>query len=137
MHSSPVAANECILSVIGMKPHLLNRASDIPGESNQFNYCVATQDESLRDKLRAIPGVPLIYINKSVTILEPPSPATLNKVNEKEIQKMMPREFEKSVLKPKEEEKETSGVIRPKKRKAKGPNPLSCRKKKSKVDPAT
>ena len=52
------------------------------GETNQFNYAVATQDQELRAYLRSIPGVPLIYINKSVMILEPISIATLKKVDE-------------------------------------------------------
>lgn len=47
------------------------------GSRNKNRYIVATQDQSLREKLRLVPGVPLVYINRSVMILEPPSPATL------------------------------------------------------------
>jgi len=47
------------------------------GDNNQFKYCVATQDKSLRTKLGKIPGVPLIYIKNNVVILEPPSFATV------------------------------------------------------------
>jgi U3 small nucleolar RNA-associated protein 23 len=62
-HSPAVSASECI--------------KEIMGKENKFHYCVATQDQELRSHLRSIPGVPLMYINKSVTILEPPSKATL------------------------------------------------------------
>lgn len=54
------------------------------GTRNKNRYIVATQDVKLREKLRAIPGVPLIYINRSVMILEPPSPATLMMKEERE-----------------------------------------------------
>jgi U3 small nucleolar RNA-associated protein 23 len=46
------------------------------GEKNEFNYCVASQDYALREKLRLIPGVPLIYEKRSVLIVEPVSAAT-------------------------------------------------------------
>jgi U3 small nucleolar RNA-associated protein 23 len=61
-HSPAVTAKECITELLG--------------NENKFRYCVATQDQDLRIHLRKIPGVPLIYINKSVTILEPVSKAT-------------------------------------------------------------
>jgi U3 small nucleolar RNA-associated protein 23 len=67
-HSPAVSAAECIKEVIG--------------ETNQHNYCVATQDLDLRIQLRCIPGVPLMYINKSVMIMEPVSKATLKKVED-------------------------------------------------------
>jgi U3 small nucleolar RNA-associated protein 23 len=39
---------------------------------------VATQSHPLRVGLRAIPGVPIVHVNRSVMILEPASDATLN-----------------------------------------------------------
>ncbi len=48
------------------------------GVRNKHRYIVATQDRGLRNTLRDIPGVPLVYINRSVMILEPPSRATLD-----------------------------------------------------------
>lgn len=67
-HSPAVTAAECIKEVIG--------------ETNANNYCIASQDAELRDTLRAIPGIPLLYINKSVLLLEPASEATTKKVLE-------------------------------------------------------
>lgn len=55
---------------------------------NKNRYIVATQDGALRERLRRVPGVPLIYINRSVIILEPPSPATLNMKDERERSKV-------------------------------------------------
>ncbi|KAI8823059.1 Fcf1-domain-containing protein [Fimicolochytrium jonesii] len=109
---APVAAAQCIAEIIG--------------ETNKHNYCVATQDLPLRSKLRKIPGTPLIYINKSVVILEPPSLATTEWVKEMEKKKTLPQAFEVSVInKPAEPEPEPPK----RKKKAKGPNPLSVKKK--------
>jgi len=88
---------------------------------------------NLRDYLRRIPGIPLIYINRSVMILEPPSPATTNKVKEIEYNKTVPTTYENTIIKNNTETPEEA----PKTKKRKGPkqpNPLSCKKKK--VNPA-
>jgi U3 small nucleolar RNA-associated protein 23 len=47
------------------------------GETNKHRYAIATQSQPLRAKLRLIPAVPIVHINRSVMILEPPSDATL------------------------------------------------------------
>ena len=47
------------------------------GETNKHRYVLATQSQELRQKLRTIPAVPIVHINRSVMILEPPSDATL------------------------------------------------------------
>lgn len=49
------------------------------GETNKHRYVIATQSQPLRVKLRAIPAVPIVHINRSVMVLEPPSDATLKK----------------------------------------------------------
>ena len=58
-HSDPVGAGECIETLVGA--------------TNRHRYVVATQDISLRKRLRRIPGVPLIYLNRTNLVLEPPS----------------------------------------------------------------
>ncbi|KAJ3326002.1 WD repeat-containing protein 34 [Boothiomyces sp. JEL0866] len=110
-HNPAVTAAECIKEIIG--------------ESNKNNYCVASQDVELRRHFGKIPGIPLVYINKSVIILEPPSKATLERSKELEIQKIQPDLPKKRKL---EEEPEA-----PKKKK-KEPNPLSVKKKKPKAE---
>jgi U3 small nucleolar RNA-associated protein 23 len=47
------------------------------GESNKHRYVVATQSQPLRVSLRAVPGVPIVHVNRAVMILEPASDATL------------------------------------------------------------
>ncbi|KAI5786446.1 Fcf1-domain-containing protein [Peziza echinospora] len=42
-----------------------------PSGENKNCYVVATMDRELRAYLRSIPGVPLVYINRSVMIMEP------------------------------------------------------------------
>ena len=49
----------------------------IPGETNMHRYVIATQSHPLRVILRAIPGVPIVHVNRSVMVLEPASDATL------------------------------------------------------------
>lgn len=39
------------------------------GKTNKHRYVVATQDPEVRAKMRSIPGVPLIYISRSVMIV--------------------------------------------------------------------
>jgi U3 small nucleolar RNA-associated protein 23 len=110
---------------------------------NPHNYCVASQDAELRKELRRVPGVPLIHINRSVVVLEPPSKATKEKIAEREKAKTLPNEKEHQFMQKKKKElkkqenegKEGNGskAENSKKRKRKGPkqpNPLSMKKKK-------
>ncbi|KAF8475944.1 Fcf1-domain-containing protein, partial [Kalaharituber pfeilii] len=47
-----------------------------PTGENKHRYIVATQNREMRAYLRSIPGVPLIYINRSVMIMEPMADAS-------------------------------------------------------------
>lgn len=111
-HSPAISAAECIKEVIGIK--------------NENRFCVASNDKNLRIYLRTIPAVPLLYINKSVMILEPPSQSTLSSMQESEIHKTEPKSFEVSVR-----TSEADEITDTKKRKRrKEPNPLSVKKSK-------
>lgn len=46
--------------------------------TNKHRYCVASQEQEVRQKMRSIAGVPLVYINRSVMIMEPMAAATSN-----------------------------------------------------------
>lgn len=48
------------------------------GKENRHRYLVATQDEELRDALRLVPGVPLLFFQRVLIVLEDPSQATLD-----------------------------------------------------------
>jgi U3 small nucleolar RNA-associated protein 23 len=62
----PLSALECLSSVVDEKDN----------GTNKHNYVVASQDQSVRAFMRQIPGVPLIYIHRSVMIMEPMADAT-------------------------------------------------------------
>ncbi|KAH9946692.1 PIN domain-like protein [Amylocystis lapponica] len=115
-HREPIPGDECLASVVG--------------ETNKHRYVVATQSQELRSQLRAIPAVPIVHINRSVMILEPPSAATLNAKETVEEEALHPSAPEKAGL-----PSATSTEPTPKKKRGpKGPNPLSIKKKKAKAD---
>ncbi|KAK3693865.1 Fcf1-domain-containing protein [Podospora appendiculata] len=93
MDQDPLTERECMMSVVDPKGK---------GE-NKFRYIVATQDEELREKLRSVVPTPLMYVKRSVLILEPMSQSSA-KVRQRE-----------------ERAKFTDGIVRrPKKRKREG-----------------
>jgi U3 small nucleolar RNA-associated protein 23 len=65
---NPLSSLECLSECIDPKA----------SGTNKHRYVVATQDPKIRARMRRIPGVPLIYVNKSVMILEPMAAATEN-----------------------------------------------------------
>ncbi|KAK0628453.1 Fcf1-domain-containing protein [Bombardia bombarda] len=73
MDQDPLSEFECMMSVVDPKGK---------GE-NKFRYIVATQDEELRERLRSVVPTPLMYIRRSVLILEPMAAASA-KVRQKE-----------------------------------------------------
>nr|CCA21595.1 rRNAprocessing protein putative [Albugo laibachii Nc14] len=104
----------------------------IIGECNAGKYIVATQEVELRKQLRQIPGVPLIYLNRSVLVFEDISRATVAIVRQKEQSKLAKLdEAEKQTLEVVDEERsrlEDVSNCQRIKRKPKQPNPLSCKK---------
>jgi U3 small nucleolar RNA-associated protein 23 len=62
----PLTTLECFQSVIDPKE----------SKTNKHRYIVASQDSNVRAHLRRIPGVPLVYINRSVMIMEHMANAT-------------------------------------------------------------
>mmetsp|Transcript_7559 Transcript_7559/g.17154 ORF Transcript_7559/g.17154 Transcript_7559/m.17154 type:complete len:265 (+) Transcript_7559:116-910(+) len=126
------------------------------GGSNRQAYFVATQDDTLADALRAMPYVPLFRLGRAVLLLESPSSASrsytgnveqnklasagglmtaeerqmVNAVNKKDRKKRKEMKDEEQKKLEKRSREETGGGfnVRRKKR-AKGPNPLSCKGK--------
>lgn len=64
-HFKPLSPSECLISM--------------GGKDNVNRYLVATQSLELRIKLRTIVALPIIYLARSVILLEDPSTATTNK----------------------------------------------------------
>lgn len=65
-HPEPLSAEACISSVVDPKD----------SKTNKNRYVVASQELEVRKKMRKVKGVPLVYVNRSVMIMEPMSGAT-------------------------------------------------------------
>ncbi|GAA6063722.1 hypothetical protein JCM10212_001833 [Sporobolomyces blumeae] len=127
------------------------------GDSNKNRYVIATQSSDLRSNLRKVPGTPIVYIARSVVLLESPSDQTMNKKKAMETAKLHAPAAELALLSGKPlpppptsdderaDEKGSGGEHeggegeppakkKKKQRGPKGPNPLSVPKKK-KVPP--
>jgi U3 small nucleolar RNA-associated protein 23 len=138
-HGQNLSPDNCIKSYIGKK--------------NPKKYFVATQDSFLRLQLRKIVGVPLLFFDQNMILIDKPSKVSVEASEKREGLKEAPKQFEKKVLKEKEKEikewqeeeykkskeyKTESEQIKINKlmgrirKKAKGPNPLSCKRKKIK-----
>ena len=127
------------------------------GGDNRLAYLVATQDDALSDSLRGRPYVPLFRLGRAVLLLESPSAASrsytgsreraklasaggLMTTEEREMVSSVRRRDKRKRMEEKAEEQkkaerrtrdEVGGAFNARrKKKAKGPNPLSCKKKK-------
>ena len=136
-YPEPLSTLECMQSVVDPKDQ---------GE-NKHRYVVASQSQEVRRMLRIVRGVPLIYIKRSVMILEPMSDesaatrareekskfraeikATLGK-RKREEKDDNDKEDEKDLGQAKAEEK--AKKKKKKQRGPKGPNPLSMKRRRS------
>lgn len=133
----PLSTLECLTSVVDPKG----------SGSNKHRYVVASNEKEVRAKMRRIPGVPLIYISKSVVLMEPMTSATEEHREREEKSKFKlglkgARKPDAGEKRKREDEDEkddksiaTEAQVAKKKRKGpKQPNPLSMKKKKA--DPA-
>ncbi|KUI67947.1 rRNA-processing protein utp23 [Cytospora mali] len=126
----------------------LDCLGSVVGATNKHRYVVASQDLEVRSRMRGIPGVPLIYINRSVMILEPMAGATNRVVQKGERAKFRAELKEPATAGGKrkrdkdeddsdsEDGEKNDKEEKPKKKKAKGgpkgPNPLAVKKPKKK-----
>lgn len=115
----PISGADCLLSMVG--------------KSNSNHYMIASQDLDLQNKLRQIPGVPLLYLHQKTPVLEHPTEVSIKSAHDANLGL---GEIEKEVI---QQLKTKHGIVepedRPKKKKKKGgPNPLSCKKKKKKMN---
>lgn len=96
-------------------------------------YFIATQDDNLTERIRQLPGVALLYIAFNAINLESPSESSRLKASEHLQTSMEPAAHEQMTLNCLKEStfgKHTELVH--KRKRIKGPNPLSCKKKKVK-----
>lgn len=98
---------------------------------NEDHYMVATQDHDLSDRLRALAGVPLLYLCNAITLEKPSEKSEKKGMEALQAQSQAPERQMEVVkqLKKKENLVEEAPVKR-KRKKPGGPNPLSCKKPK-------
>lgn len=111
-HKEAIPGDDCLLNVVGDK--------------NKHRYVITTQSQSLRVQLRTVPATPIVHVNRSVVILEPPSDVTLQAKARAEEQVLHATVLDKGHT-------PTSTTDHPpmkNKKGPKGPNPLSVKKKK-------
>ena len=65
-YPEPLSTKDCLASVVDPKG----------SKTNKHRYVVASQELEVRKFMRGILGVPLVYINRSVMIMEPMAGAT-------------------------------------------------------------
>ncbi|OBT61856.1 hypothetical protein VE03_08818 [Pseudogymnoascus sp. 23342-1-I1] len=126
-YPEPLSSEACIASVVDAKG----------SGRNKHCYVVASQDVEVRRKMRAVVGVPLVYINRSVMIMEPMADASGTQRDREEKGKFrdgLRRGSGSAGMKRKREDGEEGGAGEGKKKKVygqpKGPNPLSVKKAK-------
>lgn len=114
-------AHDCVLEIL-------------KGTENKHHYMLATQDESLLRKCRKIVGLPTLHIHRNVVILDALSEAMKEDQVSAELLKTLPSMAEKTALKSllplgRDKGPRKTTVRHTRKKKAKGPNPLSVKKK--------
>ncbi|XP_073270074.1 uncharacterized protein [Primulina huaijiensis] len=137
--------------------------TEVIGENNSEHFFVATQDAELRKKFQEIPGVPIVYALRNALFLERPSAVQheFAKTAEEGRSHMTELEYKMLVKKNRADSEEACNTLdvngdnendqdrkkndKPsrivlndkaqfKRKRAKGPNPLSCKKKKTKMN---
>ncbi|XP_067677735.1 rRNA-processing protein UTP23 homolog [Haliotis asinina] len=117
-HKNPVPASHCLKSLIRKR--------------NKQKYMLATQDPDLTEVSRTKPGIPLLYIAHNTVTIETPSEASKEKAANAMADKLGPTEYEHNVLKKLKLDEFGEQEMAKRKKKIKGPNPLSCKSKQHK-----
>jgi U3 small nucleolar RNA-associated protein 23 len=140
-YPEPLSTKECLASVVDPKSN----------KTNKHRYVVASQELEVRKHMRTIMGTPLVYINRSVMIMEPMAGATAENREREERGKFragLKRGTPRGNLKRKREDDDDEGkeqaegrgedraVVKKKKlaKGPKGPNPLAVKKSKKKAE---
>jgi U3 small nucleolar RNA-associated protein 23 len=132
---TPLSTLECLRQVVDPNDN----------KTNKHRYVVASQDAEVRAHMRGVAGVPLIFIKRSVVILEPMAETTgLARMREEKARFRVGLRGTKSSLgkraraeeENEQEESNTTSEVKTKRKKGpKGPNPLSALKPKKRDAP--
>ncbi|KIY01107.1 uncharacterized protein Z520_02659 [Fonsecaea multimorphosa CBS 102226] len=152
-----VSEARCLLDLLAGQPHGNEHAK------NKQHYILATADANekesrakefidVKDRARLIPGVPIVYVKRSVMILEEMSGVSERTVRTQEKEKFgqgliglgASRKRKRGEGEEEDSEGEDDNLLAEEKqgpklrglKRAKGPNPLSVKKKKVKVPPS-
>ena len=136
-YPDPLSTRECLASVVDPKS----------SNTNKHRYVVASQELEVRKHMRGVMGVPLVYINRSVMIMEPMADATAGNREKEERRKFrdgLKSRGSGSLKRNRDDGDEASeehgsaqndALEKSKKRKrVKEPNPLSVKKPKKKQE---
>lgn len=103
---------------------------------NPDHYMVATQDHDLSERLRALVGVPLLYLFNAITLEKPSEKSEKKGMEALQAQSQAPERQLEVIKQLKRKENLLQEAPAPKKRrKPGGPNPLSCKKAKKRPAP--
>lgn len=121
------------LNKCGHERHPISGADCIKSLTKDNRYIIATQDRDLQEWVRAKVGIALLYLHNVVPTFEEPSEASKRFVDRKLKKSIQVSSFEDVQLKllKKKEGLAKEKVHKIKRKKKGGPNPLSCKKKKS------
>ncbi|KAF1809671.1 hypothetical protein P152DRAFT_461350 [Eremomyces bilateralis CBS 781.70] len=75
----PLSTLECLSSVVDAKDN----------KTNKHRYIIASQEREVRIQMRQIPGIPILFIDRSVLILEDMSAATVKECHGQERSKFL------------------------------------------------
>ncbi|KAF8523152.1 Fcf1-domain-containing protein [Hysterangium stoloniferum] len=114
-HREAIPGDDCVASVVG--------------ETNKHRYVIASDSQEMRTRLQGVPGVPVVHLNRTVMVLEPPSEATMEAKRKAEEKALLPASDGRPVI------GDVNATELKRKRKGpKGPNPLSVKKKKIRTE---
>lgn len=122
------------LNKCGHERNPISGADCIKQLTRENRYIISTQDRDLQEWIRVQMGIALLYLHNVVPTLEEPSEVSRKFVDRKLKKSIQVTSFEGEqlkLLKKKEGLVKVPKVHKIKKKKKGGPNPLSCKKKKS------
>eukprot|EP00210_Caulerpa_lentillifera_P001596 g1534.t1 len=113
-HRNCISAADCLLSCIG--------------KENTDHWWIATQDRMLREALNQIPGVPCLFLTYNGVFVETPSEISKKAIWKAQTLSLDLAEWERSTdaLKDLEKLSKEHRASKFRRKRAKGPNPLSC-----------
>jgi U3 small nucleolar RNA-associated protein 23 len=125
-HKPVLSGDACIRQCViqGLEPVSADDAR------SRMQFVVATDDRELKKWVRSVPGTPLVYVERTFPLLEPPTRATLELVRTRSEAKQRVRPEEAAVIQKRilGASEAVAGPIHRHKR-AKAPNPLSVKRR--------